>query len=101
MAGTYLCVAASSLTLARDYLLAERHDNTGRVLAANSILQHRLGELYAYVERTRWLVYQAGWEADANSVDALPMLASAKAEVAACAVDVTNEAMPCLLYTSD
>lgn len=93
MAGTYLGVAASSLTLARDHLLAERHDHTGRVLAANSILQHRLGELYAYVERTRWLVYQAGWEADANSVDALPMLASAKAEVAACAVDVTNEAM--------
>jgi alkylation response protein AidB-like acyl-CoA dehydrogenase len=93
MAGTYLGVAQSSLEEATTHLSRRRRTHTGRPLAAETILQHRLGTLWAQVERTRRLVHWAAEEADAGGRDALPGLAAAKAEVADCAVGVTNEAM--------
>ena len=93
MSGTYLGVAQASLDEATAHLTRRRHAHTGRTLAAEPILQHRLGTLWAQVERTRRLVYWAAEEADAGGPQALAALASAKAEVAECAVDVTNEAM--------
>src|SRR4051794_1129046 len=93
MAGTYLGVAQAALDAAVAQLSRRRHDHTGRALATEPILQHRLGTLWAQVERTRRLVYWAADEADAGGPQALAALASAKAEVADCAVAVTNEAM--------
>lgn len=93
MAGTYLGVAQASLDEGTAHLGRRAHAHTGRRLAAEPVLQHRLGELWAQVERTRRLVYWAAEEADAGGAAALPGLASAKAEVAQCAVAVTNEAM--------
>lgn len=57
------------------------------------MLQRRLGVLWAQVERTLRLVYWAAQAGDSGEPDALPALMSAKAEVAHCAVDVTDEAM--------
>lgn len=93
MAGTYLGVAQASLDEATAHLTRRRHSHTGRALAAEPVLQHRLGTLWAQVERTRRLVYWAAEESDAGGPQAIPALASAKAEVAECAVGVTNEAM--------
>jgi alkylation response protein AidB-like acyl-CoA dehydrogenase len=93
MAGTYLGVAQASLDECTSHLERRAHAHTGRRLAAEPVLQHRLGVLWAQVERTRRLVYWAAEEADAGGPAALPGLASAKAEVARCAVEVTNEAM--------
>lgn len=93
MAGTYLGVAQASLDEASDHLAVRSHAHTGRSLSAQPVLQHRLGALWAQVERTRRLVYWAAEEADAGGSQALAAVASAKAEVADCAVVVTNEAM--------
>ncbi|NHC46449.1 acyl-CoA dehydrogenase family protein [Motilibacter aurantiacus] len=93
MAGTYLGVAQASLDVAVTHLQGRRHDHTGQSLGAQPLLQHRLGELWAQVERTRRLVYWAASEADAGGATTLPALAAAKAEVADCAVNVTNQAM--------
>ena len=93
MAGTYLGVAQSSLDEATAHLSRRVHAHTGRRLAGEPLLQHRLGVLWAQVERTRRLIYWAADEADAGGASGLPGLTSAKAEVARCAVDVTNEAM--------
>ena len=93
MAGTYLGVAQSSLDEATGHLSRRAHTHTGRNLAAQPLLQHRLGVLWAQVERTRRLVHWAAEEADTGGASALPGLTSAKAEVARCAVEVTNEAM--------
>lgn len=93
MAGTYLGVAVAALSEARHHLRQRRYSHTGRPLAAEPVLQHRVGCLYATVERTRRLLYFAAEEADAGGPMALPALASAKAEVAGCVVEVTNEAM--------
>jgi alkylation response protein AidB-like acyl-CoA dehydrogenase len=93
MAGTYLGVAQASLDEAAAHLTRRRHSHTGRALAAETVLQHRLGTLWAQVERTRRLVHWAAEEGDAGGPQALAALASAKAEVADCAVGVANEAM--------
>lgn len=93
MAGTYLGVAEAALQAARSHLAARTHAHTGRPLAAQPVLQHRLGVLWAQVQRTRQLVYWAAEEGDRGAPSALAALTAAKAEVADCAVGVANEAM--------
>jgi isovaleryl-CoA dehydrogenase len=60
------------------------------------VLRHacsRLGSLWALLERTRRLAYYAAAEIDRGNAAALPAVLSAKAEVADCCVQLTNEAM--------
>ena len=93
MAGTYLGIAAAALDEAREHLLRRVHAHTGQELARNPIVQHRFGELWAHVERTRSLVREASRKGDLRADDALPALCSAKAEVAECVEHVTAECM--------
>ena len=93
MAGTYVGIAAAALDEARQHLLGRVHAHSGLELARNPILQHRFGQLWAQVERTRCLVREASRKGDAGLEDALPALCSAKAEVADCADRVTAECM--------
>ncbi|MFN2479286.1 MAG: acyl-CoA dehydrogenase family protein [Pseudonocardiaceae bacterium] len=93
MAGTYLGVAAAALGEARAHLLRRRHAHSGRALATLPLVQHRLGEMWARVERTRRLIYHAATEADAGGPEALLGLCSAKAEVAEAAEAVVNDAL--------
>ncbi|WP_436991399.1 acyl-CoA dehydrogenase family protein [Streptomyces sp. enrichment culture] len=92
MAGTYLGVAAAALEEARSHLL-RRRTRAGRVLAGNPVVQHRLGTMWARVERTRRLIYHAAAEAELGGPEALPGLASAKAEVADAAEATVNDAL--------
>jgi alkylation response protein AidB-like acyl-CoA dehydrogenase len=93
MAGTYLGVAQASLAEATAHLRSRRHAHTGRALASEPGLQHRLGVLWAQVEATRRLVYWAAEEGDSGGPETLPALTAAKAQVADTAVTVTNDAM--------
>ncbi len=93
MAGTYLGVAAAALEEARTHLLRRHHAHSGRALATLPLVQHRLGEMWARVERTRRLIYHAATEAEAGGPDSLPGLCSAKAEVAEAAESVINDAL--------
>jgi len=93
MAGTYLGVAGAALEEARTWLTQRHYAHSGSTLAQAPVLQHRLGSLWAMVERTRRLTYFAASETDTGGPDALPALCAAKAEVADCAVDVANAAM--------
>lgn len=93
MAGTYLGVAQAALAEATQHLRTRRHAHSGRGIAGEPVLQHRLGVLWAQVQATRRLVYWAAEEADAGGPDALAALTSAKAQVADTCVAVTNEAM--------
>lgn len=93
MSGTYLGLASAALDEARQHLGSRRYSHSGSSLGQISVLQHRLGSLWANVERTRQLIYWAASEADAGGPDALPALCAAKVEVAQCAVHVVNEAM--------
>jgi alkylation response protein AidB-like acyl-CoA dehydrogenase len=93
MAGTYLGVAAGALESARLHVSERRYSHDGTRLAHNQLLQHRLGSMWAMVERTRQLLWFAADEGDRDGSGALPALAAAKAEVADCAVTVVNEAL--------
>lgn len=93
MAGTYLGVSEAALREATDHLKRRSYDHSGRRLADMTVLQHRVGELWAVVERTRRLLYYAGSEGDEEGERALPALCAAKADVAECVVHVVNEAM--------
>lgn len=93
MAGTYLGIAEAALTEAKASLSKRTYSHSGSSLAGVSFLQHKLGMLWANVERTRRLIYHAAEAGDRNQQQALIHLLAAKAEVAHCCVDVVNEVM--------
>lgn len=93
MSGTYLGIAERALQEARDILLKRYYAHNGIHLAQVSILQHRLGTLWARVERTRTLIYNAARQADEGSPNATLSLLAAKAEVASCCVDTVNDVL--------
>lgn len=93
MAGTYLGVAAAAMEEARAHVLRRQYAHSGSTAAASPFVQHRLGTMWARVERTRRLLYQAALEAEAGGPEALLGLCSAKAEVAETAQAVVNDAL--------
>lgn len=93
MAGTYLGIAAAALQQGREHLLKRVHGHTGAALAQTPVVQHRMGTLWAQVERTRALIYRASEKGETAAPDALLALCSAKAEVAECAEHVAAEVM--------
>lgn len=93
MAGTYLGIAEAALNEAKETLSKRYYSHSGSSLSNVSLLQHRLGTLWANVERTRRLVYHAADLGDKNPQEAMLSILSAKAEVANCCVDVVNETM--------
>ncbi len=93
MAGTYLGVADAAFSEARLHLRRRTYAATGRSLAGEAVVQHRLGRLWARLESARRLTYYAAMQGDSGGADALPAILSSKAEVAEAAVDVVNEAM--------
>jgi alkylation response protein AidB-like acyl-CoA dehydrogenase len=62
-------------------------------LAQNSILQHRLGTLWASLEASRQLTYHAAASFDSGEPEALIALMSAKVQVADMVVNIVNECM--------
>ena len=93
MAGTYLGVASSALNEATEHLKKRSHSHSGASLAHNSVLQNRLGYLWAQVESARQLLYSGAAKADAEKEGAVLSLLSAKANVSDCVTEVVNEAM--------
>jgi alkylation response protein AidB-like acyl-CoA dehydrogenase len=93
MAGTYFGIAQAALTEATEHLKSRRHSHTGRTLAQEPVLQHRIGTMWSQVQATRRLIYWAAEEGDSGGPEAMPALAAAKAQVADTAVAVVNEAM--------
>lgn len=93
MAGTYLGIAESALQEGRKTLLRRTYSYNGSSLAQQPILQHRFGTLWARVERTRQLIYNAAMLGDRGDAAAVTAIMAAKAEVAGCAVDTVNDVM--------
>lgn len=93
MAGAYFGVAVGAFEEARRHVVERRYDHDGSRLAEQPVIQHHVGEMWARLERTRQLVHHAAQLGDRGHADALPALAAAKAEVADCAVGITNDAM--------
>jgi alkylation response protein AidB-like acyl-CoA dehydrogenase len=93
MSSTYLGIAERAIEEAKKTLLRRVYAHNGTNLAQVNLLQHRLGMLWARVERTRTLIYHAAEMGDAGAANAIPVILSAKAEVANCCVDTVNDVM--------
>lgn len=93
MSSTYLGIASCALQEAKEYLNRRVYAHNGSSLSHVSLLQHRLGVLWARVERTRTLIYSAANKGDSGDPGAVLSLLSAKAEAAACCVDTVNDVM--------
>jgi alkylation response protein AidB-like acyl-CoA dehydrogenase len=93
MAAAYLGVARNALEHTIEHLRTRTHAHTGESLGANDLLAHRLGGLWATVERSRQLLHHAARLGDAGDPAARTALFAAKAEIADAAVHVTNESM--------
>lgn len=93
MSSTYLGIAERALEEGRNILLKRAYSINGSTLAQVSVLQHRLGTLWARVERTRTLIYHAAQLGDSGAPNAIASILAAKAEVANCCVDTVNDVM--------
>jgi isovaleryl-CoA dehydrogenase len=93
MTGAYLGVAQSALDAVVAHLRKRTYDHTGERVGAADPVAHRLGEIWAAVERTRQLLYHAARLGDEQHPDARKALFACKAEVADTAVWAANEAM--------
>lgn len=93
MAGTYVGVAQAALDITLQHLRDRRHAHSGQALADVDLLQHRVGQLWMQVEKTRLLLFHAARLGDLGSPDALTAILASKADAATTAVNVVNEAM--------
>jgi alkylation response protein AidB-like acyl-CoA dehydrogenase len=96
MAGTYLGIAVAALSEAQNHLKKRTYAHSVVTLSHIPVLQHRLGSLWAVVERTRQFVYYAAHIYDTGAPEALAAILSAKAEVGDCVVQVVNDVMTLL-----
>ena len=93
MSGTYLGIAQAALDLTIQHLRERRYTYSGEAIADVPVLQHRLAEMWAQVEKSRLLIYQAARLGDLGDPQALISLLSCKADIADTVVSVTNLAM--------
>ncbi|HEY4581245.1 MAG TPA: acyl-CoA dehydrogenase family protein [Lysobacter sp.] len=93
MAGTYLGVAQAALDLTLQHLRTRRHAHSGQALADVDLLQHRVGQMWTQVEKSRLLLFNAARQGDLGSPGALTAILASKADAATTAVQVVNEAM--------
>jgi isovaleryl-CoA dehydrogenase len=93
MAGTYLGAAQGAYDCALHHLQNRMHDHSQRSLAQIPILQNAIAQLWIELQKTRSLVYKAGFLGDLGTADALHYILSCKADVARTATHIVNEAM--------
>jgi len=93
MSGAYLGIAQAALEATVEHLRKRVYTHTGEQVGTADTVTHRLGEMWATVERTRRLLYHSARLADAGDPAARTGLFASKAEVADAAVRVANEAM--------
>jgi isovaleryl-CoA dehydrogenase len=93
MAGVYLGIAQSALDITINHLKKREHKHSGKRLAEFSVLQHSVAKMWADVEKTRALIYNACALGDAGDKSALQYILSCKADAGDTATEVVNEAM--------
>jgi alkylation response protein AidB-like acyl-CoA dehydrogenase len=93
MAGAYLGLARSAFEDATSHVKNRSYAHSGSSLSEAPVIQHRMGELFGLLERTRSLANSAAEQADRDDTTALAAVLICKAEVADCAVRMVNECM--------
>jgi alkylation response protein AidB-like acyl-CoA dehydrogenase len=92
LAATYLGAAQSAFDTTSSYVRRRRRPDALHDLAQVPVVQHKLGTMWAALERTRLLVRHAALEGDRTGV-AGPFQFAAKAEAGDAALAVCSESM--------
>lgn len=93
MSGTYLGLAQAAINDVIEHIGKRTYEHSGVRLADVSLIQNKLGVLWARIESVRCLLYTAAAAADRGDPDALPQILASKAQIADVAVHAVNEAM--------
>lgn len=93
MSGAYLGVAQAALDAALQHIKTRTYAFAGEPPRNNAVIQTRIADLWAEVEKTRYLLYNAARGGDAGDRSALSGILMSKADVARTCVHVANEAM--------
>ena len=93
MAGTYLGVAGAAFDHVVQHMRERRHAHSGQTLSEVEVLQHRVGQLWMKLEKSRLLLRHAAQLGDMGAGNALTAILACKADAAETAVALTNEAM--------
>jgi alkylation response protein AidB-like acyl-CoA dehydrogenase len=96
MAGTYLGLARSAFEDTTAHIKKRSYAHSGSSLSEAPVVQHRVGELFGLLERTRSFANTAAERADRGDPNAFAAVLTSKAEVADCAVRMVNECMTLL-----
>lgn len=88
-----LGTAQGAFDRALDYI--RQREQFGRKLAQFQVTRHKVAEMAARIEQTRWLVYRTAWKFDRKKCDAAEA-AIAKLTASRCAMAVTDEAVQLL-----
>ena len=93
MAGVYLGIAQAALDETIQHMKRRRYAHSGQALADIDLLQHRVGQLWTGVEKSRLLLHHAARLGDLGSPEALTAVLASKADIAHTAVHTANEAL--------
>ena len=88
-----LGTAQGAFDRALDYI--RQREQFSRKLAQFQVIRHKIAEMAARIEQTRWLVYKTAWKFDKKKCDAGDA-AIAKLTASRCAMEVTDEAVQLL-----
>jgi alkylation response protein AidB-like acyl-CoA dehydrogenase len=88
-----LGMAQGAFDRAVDYI--RQREQFGRKLSQFQVIRHKIAEMAASIEQTRWLVYKTAWKLDKNKCDAGDA-AIVKLIAGRCAMGVSDEAIQLL-----
>jgi isovaleryl-CoA dehydrogenase len=93
MSGVYLGIAQAALEIALDHVKTRTFGHSGEALADAPAIQLHIAEMWTALRKTRLLITEAARLGDSGDPQAMLSILAAKADVAATAVEVVNEAM--------
>ncbi|NQZ54268.1 MAG: acyl-CoA/acyl-ACP dehydrogenase [Piscirickettsiaceae bacterium] len=91
--GAYLGLGRAAIEEIRAHVMQRKFSYNDKTIASSSVIQHKIGVLWAKYVRTKALIYYSTQRYDKGIEDSQLDLFSAKAEVADSVIDIVNEGM--------
>ena len=93
MSGTYLGIVEKAINVAENHLKTRMYSHTEASLANSTVLQHKLGRLYAQYRSLYHLAFQSARQYDLSAPNAILDVLLSKAEIAEVGIHIVNECM--------
>jgi len=90
--GAYLGLGRAAIEEIKDHIMQRKFSYNDKTIASSSVIQHKMGVLWAKYVRTKALIYYSTQNYDKGESTHVDLF-SAKAEVADSIIDIVNEGM--------